>query len=172
MSTERADLPEEEEARSWADRAAELAGSAQELIATRLAIFREELSGKATLVGQGLAAVAVAVALGVGALLLLAALLAALFAQLFGNVALGILAAMLVYAGGVAFAGRIAWRALSRVRPSEFPSTERELARDWEAIRDSLAADEDPDGDAAAPAGEPDDGEVEAMEARLRGEPR
>jgi len=171
MSTERADLPDEEEARSWADRASELAGSAQSLVATRLPIFREEASGKAVLAGKGLLAVAVAAALGVGALLLLGALLAALLAQLFGNVTLGILAAMLIYAGGVAIAGWIAWKSLAKVRPTEFPSTERELARDWEAIRASLAADPVTDDETTPPGGEPDEGEVEELEARLRGEP-
>lgn len=171
MSTERADLPEEEEARSWADRAAELAGAAQSLVSTRLAIFREEISGKAALAGKGLAAVAVAAALGVGVLLLLAALLAAVLAQLFGSVALGILAAMLIYAAGAAVAGRMAWKALSSVRPNEFPSIERELARDWEAIRAALETEEESDEETTPPGDEPDEGEVEALEARLRGEP-
>ncbi len=175
MSTERADLPDEEEAQSWADRAAGLAASAQALLATRLAIFREEISAKAALAGRGLAAIAVAAALGVGALLLLAALLAAVLAQLFGSVALGILGAMLIYAAGVAIAGRIAWKALSDVRPGEFPSTGRELARDWEAIRASLATEPEADDEAdetGSPSGEPDEVEVRDLEARLRGEPR
>ncbi len=170
MSTERADLPEEEEARSWADRTAGLAAAAQSLFSTRLAIFREEIAGKASLAARGLAAVAVAAALGVGALLLFAALLAAVLAKLFGSVALGILAAMLIYAAGVAVAGRIAWKALSNVRPNEFPATGRELARDFEAIRASLATEPEDDDEGGSSGLEPDEVEVESLEARLRGE--
>jgi Putative Actinobacterial Holin-X, holin superfamily III len=169
MSTERADLPEEEEARTWADRATGLAASAQALLSTRLAIFREEISVKAALVGRGLAATALAVALGVGALLLLAALLAAIFANLFGSVSLGILAATLIYAAGAGFAGLFAWKALSRVRPDEFPATGRELERDWQAIRDALAAEPEDEATAEASGPEPDEAEVEHLEARLRG---
>ncbi len=169
MSTERADLPEEEEAQTWADRAAGLAASAQSLLTTRLAIFREEISVKASLVGRGLAATALAAAFGVGALLLLAALLAAILANLFGSVALGILAATLIYAAGAWAAGRFAWKSLSRVRPDEFPATTRELERDWEAIRDALAADPEGEADSRASGPVPDDVEVEHLEARLRG---
>jgi hypothetical protein len=171
MSTERAELPDEEEGRSWADRAASLAASVQSILSTRLAIFREEMGGKAALLGKGLAAIVIAAALGVGALLLFAALLAAVLAKLFGSAALGILGAMLIYAAGVAVAGRIAWKALTQVRPNEFPATERELARDWEAIKASLAPDPEPDSedDAAAAGPEPDPHEVENLEARLRG---
>ncbi len=106
-----------------------------------------------------------------GVLLLFAALLAAVLAKLFGSVALGILAAMLLYAAGVAVAGRIAWKALSAVRPNEFPATGRELERDWEAIRDSLAVEAEGDfDDEGGPADdEPDEGDVEDLEARLRG---
>lgn len=172
MSTEGAELPEEEGARSWAERAAGLAGSARSLLKTRLAIFGEEFSSKASLLGKGLGIVAVAAALGVGALLLLAALLAAILAQLFKSVPLGILGAMLIYAGGAALAGRAGWKALSGVKPKDFPVTKRELARDWEAIRESLATDAEPDDEPEAGGIEPNEGEVEALEARLRGEPQ
>lgn len=172
MSTERGELPEEEGARSWADRAAGVAGSARSLLATRLSIFEEEFSAKAALVGKGLGAVAVAAALGVGALLLLAALLAAILAQLFGSVPLGILAAMVIYAGGAALAGRAGWKALSAVKPGDFPVTRRELGKDWDAIRESLTAEPGPEDEPEAESVEPDDGEVEALEARLRGEPQ
>jgi len=172
MSTERADLPEEEEARSWADRAAGLAASVSSLLKTRVEIFGEELSSKASLLGKGLGAVVAAAALGVGALLLFAALLAAVLAQLFGSVPLGILGAMLIYAAGAALAGWTAWKSLSGVKPGDFPATKRELASDWEAIRESLTAEPVSEDDSGAGRIEPDDGEVEALEARLRGEPR
>ena len=172
MSTEPAELPEEEDAQSWADRAAGLAGSASALLKTRLEILREELSSKALLFARGLGVVVVAAALGVGAVLLFAALLAAVLARLFGSVPLGILGAVLIYAAGAALALRAAWKALSSVKPGDFPVTKRELGRDWDAIRESLTAVPGPE-DEPAPAGvEPDDGEVEALEARLRGEPQ
>lgn len=172
MSTERGELPEEEGARSWADRAAGVAGSARSLLATRLAIFEEEFSAKAALLGKGLGAVAVAAALGVGALLLFAALLAAILAQLFGSVPLGILAAMLIYAGGAALAGWTAWKSLSGVKPKDFPVTKRELGKDWDAIRESLTAEPAPEDEPETEGPEPDEVEVEALEARLRGEPQ
>ncbi len=138
MSTEREELPEEEEARSWTERAAALAASARVLLETRLAIFEEEFSGKASLLGKGLGAIAVAAALGVGALMLLAALLAAILARLFGSAPLGILGAMLIYAAGAALVGRAGWKAISGVKPKDFPATTSELARDWDAIRESF----------------------------------
>jgi uncharacterized membrane protein YqjE len=175
MATEPEDLPlgEDDVERTWSERAASVAGAAKALIATRLEIFEEEINAKAGLFGRGVAAVAAGAALGIGALLLLAALLAAVFAQLFHNVALGILVAMLVYAGGAAFAGRAAWKALSAVKPTRYPETTRELARDLEALRAALAT-EDEDGGFAPPGAAPggggrsDEREVGDLEARVR----
>jgi len=167
MSTE-SSLPEEEEERTWRDRAARVAHSARALVATRLAILREELDAKADLFGKGLGAVAAAAALGVGALLLFAALLSAVLSQLFHNVALGILAAMLIYAAGAAVAGRIGWKALSRVQPTEFPATRRELARDFDTISAALAPEPEPEDEPPPQDPPPDEGEVEDLEARLR----
>jgi hypothetical protein len=144
MSTEEAELPGEEEERSWRDRLGEVAAAGQLLLGTRLAILREELSGKAALAARGLAAVAIAAVLGIGALLLLAALLAALLAGLFKSVALGILAAVIVYATGAVVAAVLGWRALTRVRPLEFPAVAEELARDWKAVAASLSPESGP----------------------------
>ena len=108
-----------------------MAEIAQSVVATRLAIFEQEFTAKAVLLGKGLAAVTVAAALGVVALLLLAALLAALFSQLFHNVVLGILVAMRALCRGPPPApAYFAWKSLAGIRPPEFPATSRELARD------------------------------------------
>ncbi|HTR04823.1 MAG TPA: phage holin family protein [Thermoanaerobaculia bacterium] len=165
MSTERAELPGEDAERDWRDRLAEVAASGRALLATRLEIFRAEASAKAVLAARGLAFVVVAAALGVGALLLGAALVAALFAKLLHSIVLGILAAVLLYALGAGLAAKAAFSALTRVRPTEFPETARELARDWEAASAALAPDveEDEDGPGGAPAGPVDD-----LEERFR----
>jgi len=166
MSTERAELPGEDAERDWRERLAEVATSGRTLLATRLEIFRAEASAKAVLAARGLAFVVVAAALGVGALLLGAALIAALFAKLLQSVVLGILAALLLYALGAGLAARAAVSALTRVRPAEFPETARELARDWEAASAALAPDVEDDG--GGPEGAPDGAPVEDLEERFR----
>ena len=145
MSTEKAELPGEEDERGWRDRFGEVTAAGQMLLATRLAILREELSGKAAFAARGIVAVAIAAALGIGALLLLAALLAALLAGLFKSVVLGILAAVILYAAGASVAAVLGWRALTRVRPLEFPAVAEELARDWDAITATLSPEPGPD---------------------------
>jgi hypothetical protein len=147
MSTEEAELPGEEDERGWRDRLGEVAAAGRKLLATRLAILREELSGKAALAARGIVAVAIAAALGIGALLLLAALLAALLAGLFKSVVLGILGAVIVFGAGAAVAAVVGWRALTRVRPLEFPAVAEELARDWKAVEATLSPEPGPDSD-------------------------
>jgi hypothetical protein len=175
MSPSAGDGFEEDNGRRWSDRFAGVIAAAQSLVATRLAIFEEEVGVKSRLFGKGLAAAAVAAAFGFGAMLLLAALLAALLAQLFGNVALGILGAGILYAAGAGVGGYFAWKALSEVRPTEFPATSRELARDVDAIRAALARDPDPEEGPSPDDVSPDDdggvdseGEIRDLEARLR----
>lgn len=172
MSTEPAELPGEEAHDTWRDRIARALHAAEALLSTRLQIFREEAAEKASWAAKGLVGIAVAATLGFGALLLLAALVAALFAQLFGNVALGILAAVVLFAAGTAAAGWFGWKALTKVRPTEFPATFEELARDWSAFSAALSAE----ADLASGGEEPEDEvieerEVEGLERRLRGEP-
>ncbi len=166
MSTEKAELPGEEDERGWRDRIAEVAAAGRALLATRLAILKEELSAKAAVAARGLVAVVVAAALGIGALLLLAALLAALFAKLFGSVVLGILAAVFLFAAGAAVAAVAAWKALSRVRPLEFPATRVELSRDWEAVAASLSPEVSEDEAREEAGGE--EGAIEDLEERFR----
>jgi hypothetical protein len=175
MSPSAADDIEEAPGRGWRERLAALAGSAQSLVATRLAIFEEEFNAKAFLFGKGLAFAAVAAAFGLGATLMLAALLGALLAQLFGNVALGILGALVIYAAVAVGAGYFAWKSFSEVKPKEFPATSRELTRDVEAIRAALAQDPDPEdgleSDEPLPyarGGDESEGDVSDLEARLR----
>jgi uncharacterized membrane protein YqjE len=157
----------------WSDRLARLVSMAQSLVATRLAIFEEELGVKTRLFGKGVVVAGIAAAFGFGAMLLFAALLAAVLAQLFGNAALGILGAGVLYAAGAAAAGWFAWKAFSEVRPSDFPATSRELSRDAEAIRAALARDPDPE-EGPDPGFDPEDddreseGDVRDLEARLR----
>ena len=117
MSVERAELPGEESERDWRDRLGEILSIARGLLATRLAIFREEATGKIVLAARGLVAVAVALALIVGALLLAAALLAAVLAKLTNSVVLGILLAVVLYGAGAAAAGWMAFKSLSQRPP-------------------------------------------------------
>jgi len=166
MSTERAELPGEEAERGWSDRLGEVSAAGRALLGTRLAILREELSGKAVLAARGLVVVVAAAALGIGALLLAAALVAALFARLTHSVILGILAAVILYGTGAAVAAWYGWKALSRVRPFEFPASTEEISRDVQAIVASLAPEPDEEhGDVET---DEDEEAVADLEERLR----
>ena len=167
MSSERAELPGEEQAWGWREHLADVSAAVSRLLATRLAIFREELSVKAVFAAKGFAFVVVAAAMAVATLLSLAALLTALFAKLFGSWILGILATVILYgagAGGAAWAGV---RALSRVRPFDFPATAEELSRDRATISETLAPRE-PEAEAADDAGEPRSLTADDLEDRFR----
>jgi uncharacterized membrane protein YqjE len=179
MATE-PEIPTEAEAdeappvRSWGERIAALADTVQGLLSTRLAIFQAELDEKARHFGKGLVGVGLATAFGFGATLLFAALLAAMFAAIFHSAVLGILSAMVLYLAGAAAFGWFAWKSLSRVEPSRFPATARELSLDAQAIRAALARDPDPeDGFEPGDSGEDgfrneSEGDVRDLEARLR----
>jgi uncharacterized membrane protein YqjE len=166
MSTETAPIPGEEEERSWSDRLSAVAATAQALARTRAAIFAEELRVKAALAAKGLLAAGLAAALGVGVLLLVAALLVAVLTHLLGSLALGILAVLVVYAAGAGVAGYLAWKALSRVEPLEFPATRDELRSDWEAVRSALDLDAGPEP--SPEASDRNGPDVEDLEARFR----
>jgi uncharacterized membrane protein YqjE len=166
MSTETGPIPDEEQERSWSDRLSAVAATAQALVRTRVAIFGEELQAKGALAAKGLIAACIAASLGVGVLLLLAALLVAVLTHLLGSLALGILAVLVLYAAGAGAAGYLAWKALSRVEPFEFPATRDELRSDWEAVRSVL--DEDT-GTAPTPEPPGESGpDVDDLEARFR----
>ena len=131
----------------WADRLAETAAQAGDLLKTRVQIFREEAAQKALHAARGAAGMAVAVALAIGAVLLFGAFVAAVLAKLLNSVPLGILAAFVLYA---ALAALFAWRAakvFAQVRPGDFPVTRDELRRDAEGLRASLSFDGAEEGD-------------------------
>jgi hypothetical protein len=165
MSVERAELPGEDAERSWRERLAEVAAAFRTLVATRLAIFQEEASAKAVFAAKGLAGFVVAAALAVGSLLLAAALLAAVLIQLTKSLIWGILIAVVLYGVGAAVAAWLGWKAMSKVRPFEFPAMSAEIARDAAAISDALTPPEAWE-EAAPPSG--DDAEVADLEDRLR----
>jgi len=157
----------------WADRLAETAAQAGDLLKTRVQIFREEAAQKAVHAARGIAGMAVALALAIGAVLLFGAFIAAVLAKLLNSVPLGILAAFVLYA---ALAALFAWRAVkvfALVRPGEFPVTRDELRRDADALRESLsfdgaADDDEEDQDEPARTVARSAAEVEDLEARFR----
>jgi len=151
MTAEQGEIPDEESQRGFRERIVEVAETWSALIQTRLAILREELAEKRSFFLKGAIALAAAVGLAAGALLLLAAFVAAVLAHLFGSVALGILGALVLYAAGAGVAGWMGARALSRVRPFRFPAAGEELSRDWRAVRSAWSRDGEP-GEGGAPA--------------------
>lgn len=167
--------PEGQDGVGWANRLAETAAQAGDLLKTRLQILREEAAQKAIHAVRGAAGMAIALALAIGAVLLFGAFVAAVLAKVLNSVPLGILAAFVLYA---ALATLFAWRAskmLARVRPGEFPVTRDELRRDGQALRSALSFDgaEEDDEDESGqdePARTVAGGaaEVEDLEARFR----
>jgi len=156
-----------EESRTFAERVGAAGNAAASLARTRLAIWKAELGVKAEFAAKGIAAASVAAVLVVAMLLMLAALLVALFAALFHSLILGILAALILYGAGAGLLGWMAWKAFSQVKPDEFPRTSAELRKDVEAIRTALRTEEGPYDDTPA-SPEPDSGQVEDLERRLR----
>ncbi len=120
---------------------------AADLFSTRVEIFGAEASEKAAHLARGLAAFAIAVAAAFMTTFLMTALLVSLFTLLFGRVWAGILATFLLYLAAVAAAAWLGWKALSKVRPLDFPITRNELRKDWEALSRSVEAPVPP-GDA------------------------
>jgi hypothetical protein len=165
MSVERAELPGEDDERSWRERLAEAAAAGRVLIATRLEIFQEEAAAKAVFAAKGLVGFVIAAAFGVGALLLAAALLAAVLAKLTNSVVLGILLAVVLYGAGAGVAAWLGWKSISKVKPFEFPAVSAEIARDAAAISEALAPPEPIEHVGPIPG---DDAAVADLEERLR----
>jgi len=165
MSVERAELPGEDDERSWRERLAEAAAAGRVLIATRLEIFQEEAATKAVFAAKGLVGFVIAAAFGVGALLLAAALLAAVLAKLTNSVVLGILLAVVLYGAGAGVAAWLGWKSISKVKPFEFPAVSAEIARDAAAISEALAPPEPIEHVGPIPG---DDAAVADLEERLR----
>ena len=174
MDRDAADYTEDLPDPGWKERLAAAKRAAKALAATRTEIFREELAGKGSLLGMGMAGLVLAFAFASFALLLATALVAALFAKLFGGPVAGIAAALVLYLLIAAGAGFFGVRSLARVRPLDFPTTRDELRRDLDAIREEAARRDhgaaSPDALAAERAsirpGESDDEEEDEEEAR------
>jgi len=158
-----------EEAQSFGDRVAAAANATASLARTRLAIFKEEFSVKAAFAAKGMGAAAAAGAFAVAMILMLGALLVALFAALFHSLILGILAALVLYGAAAGGLGWMAWKSFSQVKPDEFPVTSAELAKDIAAVQSALQHDDDESpGDDDFEPPEPDSGQVDDLERRLR----
>jgi uncharacterized membrane protein YqjE len=159
----------------WRERIWTIGSAAGRLLETRFAIFQEELSAKGVALGRGLAGLFLALLFAVLAGLLLTALLAAVFAKLFGSAVLGILATFVLYLAVAGVAGWLGVRALSKMRPFEFPETRREVDRDLDAIKRAAGVGQRRGPDETEPEEPrlpPDRGSTEEsaieMEARLR----
>ncbi len=140
------DDPEAQESsapRSWRARFDAVWSAAAALLSTRAQIFREELAEKRRHLGRAGIAIGLAVLVGSLALVLLTALVAALLVRLFGSTVAGLLAAFLLYAAVAATAAWVGSKALSRVRPLDFPLTRDGLVKDWEAIEASATFEEE-----------------------------
>jgi hypothetical protein len=165
MSVERAELPGEDDDRTWRERLAEAAAAGRALIATRLEIFQQEAAAKAVFAAKGLAGFVVAASLAFGAILLAAALLVELLAKLTNSVVLGTLLAVVLYGAGAGVAAWLGWKSMSKVKPFEFPAVSAEIARDAAAISGALAPPES--WEETEPASG-DDAEVADLEDRVR----
>ncbi len=113
-----------------------------DLLSTRAEIFRAEASDKAAHLARGLGSFALAAALAFMTTFLLTALLVALFTLLFGRVWAGILATFVLYVAASAGAAALGWKALSKVRPFDFPVTGEELRKDWQVLERSVGGDD------------------------------
>jgi uncharacterized membrane protein YqjE len=165
---------EDEPGPDWKERLGAAKRAAKALLATRAAIFREEIAQKGADLGKAALWLSLGVAFALLSLVLLAALSAAVLIRLLGGPIAGLAGAFFLYlliAGAVGYLGM---RALSRVRPFDFPVTRDEVAKDLEAIREEPeVADEGPASDEALAAerasitGEEDDLEEDVVEEQV-----
>jgi uncharacterized membrane protein YqjE len=166
--------PEIGEEPGYRERLGAVFAAAGDLLSTRAEIFGEEAGQKAAHLARGLAALAAALVAGGLAMLLLVALCVALFTLLFGQLWAGILATVILDAAAAAAAVFWGWKALSKVRPFDFPVRREELARDWEAVTGDALRDSDEgapaDGDEIRPSAATADSESSwsDIEARFR----
>lgn len=148
-------LGRESAERGWTERLEDALQAGGALLGTRIAILREEWAAKTRQLGLAAAGFGVALAFSLLALVVFTAFLAALFANLFGSALLGILAVFLIYAAVAAGAGYFGWKAFSRVRIGDFPVTQEEVRKDWEALRAARKAEEQDES-------EPQDADLES----------
>ncbi len=140
---------DEAERETWARRLREYLETGRRLLSTRAAILREELGAKGAFLARGILGLVAAAALAGMALLLLTAWIAVALSSLFGSPVWGVLAAFVLFAAVAAAAGVFGVKALSRVKPFDFPVTSEEIRKDWSALWSS--ANPQPSGPAAAP---------------------
>lgn len=145
---------EEEPEQDWKARLGAAKRAAAALLATRAAIFREELAQKGANFGKAALRLSLAVSFALLSLLFLAALVGAILIRLLGGPIAGLAAAFFLF---LLIAGATAWlgmQALARVRPFDFPVTRDEVARDLEAIREEPEVSDDEAADSEALAAE------------------
>ena len=140
---------DEAQPETWSRKLQGFLEAGRRLLSTRAAILREELSAKGALLGRGIAGLVVAAAFAGMALLLFTAWIAVLLSSLLGSPVWGVLAAFVVFAGVAAAAGLLGTKALSRVKPFEFPVTSEEIRKDWSALQSSVKPE--PPGPGAEP---------------------
>ena len=158
----------QETAPGWKDRIAGLLETAKNLLSTRSAILQEELHEKGSLLSRALLGLGVAFFFGWLGLLLLTAFLAALLSQLLGSAILGLLATFLLYAAVAGGAAAIGIKALSRVKPLDFPVTARELRKDWKAFRAVAPSAAAPAQESPGEKGPEREARAEDLESRFR----
>jgi hypothetical protein len=125
---------DEAQRETWSRRLKEFLETGRRLFSTRAAIFREELGAKGGFLARGAIGLFVAAAFAGMALLLLTAWIAVALSALLGSPVWGVLAAFVLYAAVAAAAGFLGTKALSRVKPFEFPVTSEEIRKDWSAL--------------------------------------
>jgi Putative Actinobacterial Holin-X, holin superfamily III len=129
--------PDEVERETWSRRLHGFLEAGRTLLSTRAAILREELGAKGEFLARGLIGLVVAAAFAGLALLLLTAWIAVLLSSLLGSPVWGVLAAFVLYAAVTVTAGMIGVKALSRVKPLDFPVTSEEIRKDWSVLKSS-----------------------------------
>jgi hypothetical protein len=140
--------PDRVERETWSRRLRGFLEDGRTLLSTRAAILSEELGAKGEFLGRGLIGLVVAAAFAGLALLLLTAWIAVLLSSLLGSPVWGVLAAFVLYAAVAVTAGMLGAKALSRVKPFDFPVTSEEIRKDWSALKSS--AKPEPPAPAAA----------------------
>ena len=125
---------DEAQRETWARRLDGFLESGRRLLSTRAAILREELGAKGALLVRGIIGLVAAAALAGMALLLLTAWIAVVLSSLLGSPVWGVLITFVLFAAVAAAAGVFGMKALSRVKPFDFPVTSEEVRKDWNAL--------------------------------------